>query len=84
MEKSKSPFLFEFAKNTSPIMKGDGITMKKYEVYVTKSMVDYFETKLAEHGVIIVSRESIEDKLYYYVLKAEDGIIDPEFEMEGA
>ena len=58
--------------------------MKKYEAYVTKGMVDNFETKLAEHGVIIVSRESIEDKPYYYVLKAEDGIIDSDFEMEGA
>lgn len=39
-------------------------------------------------GGIIVSRESIKDirygKLYYYVVEAKDGVIDPRFKMEGA
>lgn len=48
----------------------------------------YFENESAKRGVIIVSRELIKDihdnELYYYVVEAKDGIIDPRFELEGA
>lgn len=47
-------------------------------------MVSYFESELAKRGVIIMSRESISNgELYYYVLEAKDGIIDPKFEIKG-
>ena len=59
--------------------------MKKYDAYVAKDMVGYFESELAKRGVIIVSSESINNgELYYYVLEAKDGIIDPKFEIKGA
>lgn len=62
--------------------------MKKYYAYVTKDMKCYFENESAKRGVIIVSRELIKDthdnELYYYVVEAKDGIIDPRFELEGA
>lgn len=62
--------------------------MKKYYAYVTKDMRHYFEYELARHGVIIINRELIKDihndELYYYVVKAKEGIIDPKWEMEGA
>lgn len=58
--------------------------MKKYDAYVAKNMVGYFESELAKRGVIIVGRESVNDgELYYYVLEANDGIIDPKFEIKG-
>ena len=39
----------------------------------------------AKRGAVIVSSESINDgELYYYVLEAKDGIIDPKFEIKGA
>lgn len=59
--------------------------MKKYDAYVAKNMVGYFESELVKRGVIIVSRESVNNgELYYYVLEAKDGIIDPKFEIKGA
>lgn len=59
--------------------------MKKYDAYVAKNMVGYFEIELVKRGVIIVSRELVNDgELYYYVLEAKDGIIDPKFEIKGA
>lgn len=62
--------------------------MKKlYHAYVAEDLVDYFESKLLEHEVIIINRVLIENtndnKLYYYfILKAEDGTIDPKFELK--
>lgn len=62
--------------------------MKKlYYAYVAEDLVDYFESKLLEREVITINRELIENtndnKLYYYfVLKAEDGTIDPKFEIK--
>ena len=59
--------------------------MKKYYAYVAKEVVGYFEEKLAEHGV-----KTMKGEIYYYVrepinnVEAEDGIIDPRFEIEGA
>ena len=59
--------------------------MKKYYAYVAKEVVDYFEEKLAEHGVKTIKRELINNgEIYYYVVEAEDGIIDPRFEIKGA
>ena len=59
--------------------------MKKYYAYVAKEVVGYFEEKLAEHGVKAIKREPINNgEIYYYVVEAEDGIIDPRFEIEGA
>ena len=56
--------------------------MKKYYAYVTKDMVSHFENEAARHGVNIIDRELInDDELYYYVVEAKDGIINPEFEM---
>ena len=74
-----------FAKNSHPIMEGWWIIMKKYYAYVAKEVVGYFEEKLAEHGVKTMKREPINNgEIYYYVVEAEDGIIDPRFEIKGA
>ena len=63
---------------------GELIIMKKYYAYVAKEVVGYFEEKLAEHGVKTIKRELINNgEIYYYVVEAEDGIIDPRFEIEG-
>ena len=59
--------------------------MKKYYAYVAKEVVDYFEEKLAEHGVKTIKCEPINNgEIFYYVVEAEEGIIDPKFEMKGA
>ena len=64
---------------------GECIIMKKYYAYVAKEVVGYFEEKLAEHGVKTITCEPINNgELYYYVVEAEDGIIDPRFEIKGA
>lgn len=56
--------------------------MKKYYAYVAKDMVGYFENELTKHGVSIINCELINDgELYYYVVEAKDGIINPKFEM---
>lgn len=68
-------------------MKGWWITMKKYYAYVVKDMASYFEEELVKRGVIIINREliySYDDELYYYIVEAKDGIIDPRFEVKGA
>lgn len=59
--------------------------MKRYYAYVVKDMVSYFENEVAKCDVNIIKRESINnDELYYYVLEAEQGIIDPKFELREA
>lgn len=61
--------------------------MKKYYAYVVKDMASYFEEELVKRGVIIINRELIynyDDELYYYIVEAKDGIIDPRFEVKGA
>ena len=74
-----------FAKNSHPIMKGWWIIMKKYYAYVAKDISGYFVNKLAEHGVKTIKCEPINNgELYYYVVEAEEGIINPKFEMKGA
>ena len=62
--------------------------MKKYYAYIAKDVASYFETKLAECGGSIIKRKLVlvnDGKvLYYYVVEAKDGTIDPKFEIEGA
>ena len=55
--------------------------MKKlYYAYVVSNLKDYFEDKLREHGVIILSRDLViysnnYEPLYYYDVEVEEGII---------
>ena len=62
--------------------------MKKvYEAYVIIKLKDYFEDKLREHGVIILSRDLVinsnnNEPLYYYTIEAEEGIIRPKWEVK--
>ena len=62
--------------------------MKKlYYAYVAKDLVYDFENKVLEHDAIIINRELIininDNKPYYYfMIKAEDGTIDPRFEIK--
>ena len=60
--------------------------MKQYYAYVAKDMVNYFETKLAEYGGSIIKREPVlvnhgKEFAYYYVVEAQDGVIDSKFEL---
>lgn len=61
---------------------------KLYYAYVTEDMVSYFEEKLNELkdkiGVIGISPAISENNnpLKYYVLSAEEGIIDPKWELK--
>ena len=62
--------------------------MKKYEAYVLKKddLISYFEEKLSEIGAVILHQKWIrtpENEIYrYYVIEAEEGIINPEFELK--
>lgn len=57
--------------------------MKRYYAYVAKNIVSYFESETAKRDVTIIKRESINNnELYYYVLEAEEGIINPKFELK--
>ena len=60
--------------------------MKQYHAYIAKDMVNYFETKLVEHGGSIIKREPVlvnngKEFAYYYVVEAQDGVIDSKFEL---
>lgn len=60
--------------------------MKQYYAYIAKDMVNYFETKLVEYGGSIIKREPVlvnngKEFAYYYVVEAQDGIIDSKFEL---
>ena len=60
--------------------------MKQYYAYIAKDMVNYFETKLVEHGGSIIKREPVlvnngKEFAYYYVVEAQDGVIDYKFEL---
>lgn len=63
--------------------------MKKYEAYVLKKdgLISYFEEKLSEIGAVILHQEWIrttEDEIYcYYIIEAEEGTINPKFELKG-
>lgn len=64
--------------------------MKKiYYAYVdvVSKVKDYFEDKLLEHGAIILSRDLVinsnnNEPLYYYTIEAEEGIINPKWELK--
>ena len=74
-----------FAKNSHPIMEGWWIIMKKYYAYVAKDISGNFENKLAEYGIKTIKCEPINNgEIFYYVVEAEEGIINPKFEMKGA
>lgn len=60
--------------------------MKKlYGANIAFGMMDYFEEQLAKHDVKIVNRglrfDSDWNPVYQYVLEAEEGIIDPRWEV---
>ena len=62
--------------------------MKKvYEAYVVIKLKDYFEEKLQENEATILSRILVinsnnNEPLYYYTIEAEEGIINPKFELK--
>ena len=62
--------------------------MKKvYEAYVVIKLKDYFEEKLQENEATILSRILVinsnnNEPLYYYTIEAEEGIINPKWELK--
>ena len=62
--------------------------MKKvYEAYVVIKLKDYFEEKLRENeatmlSLILVRNSNNNELLYYYTIEAEEGIIDPKWELK--
>ena len=62
--------------------------MKKvYEAYVVIKLKDYFEEKLRENETTILSRILVinsnnNEPLYYYTIEAEEGIINPKWELK--
>ena len=62
--------------------------MKKvYEAYVVIKLKDYFEEKLRENEATMLSRILVRNSnnnepLYYYTIEAEEGIIDPKWELK--
>ena len=62
--------------------------MKKvYEAYVVIKLTDYFEEKLRENEATMLSRILVinsnnNEPLYYYTFEAEEGIINPKFELK--
>ena len=62
--------------------------MKKvYEAYVVIKLKDYFEEKLRENEATMLSRDLVinsnnNELLYYYTIEAEEGIINPKWELK--
>ena len=62
--------------------------MKKvYEAYVVIKLKDYFEEKLRENKATMLSRILVinsnnNEPLYYYTIEAEEGIINPKWELK--
>ena len=62
--------------------------MKKvYEAYVVIKLKDYFEEKLRENEATMLSRDLVinsnnNEPLYYYTIEAEEGIINPKWELK--
>ena len=62
--------------------------MKKlYYAYVVLKLKDRFEDKLRDKKATILSRELVinsnnNEPLYYYVIKSEERIIDPKWELK--
>ena len=68
-------------------MKGVIFMKKVYEAYVVIKLKDYFEEKLRENEAIMLSRILVmnsnnNELLYYYTIEAEEGIIDPKWELK--
>ena len=60
---------------------------KVYEAYVVIKLKDYFEEKLQENEATMLSRILVinsnnNEPLYYYTIEAEEGIINPKFELK--
>ena len=62
--------------------------MKKvYEAYIVIKLKDYFEEKLRENEATMLSRILVinsnnNEPLYYYTIEAEEGIINPKWELK--
>ncbi len=62
--------------------------MKKvYYAYVVIKLKDYFEEKLRENEATMLSRILVinsnnNEPLYYYTIEAEEGIINPKWELK--
>ena len=60
---------------------------KRYGVYVVLNVADYFEEKVKEFGSIIIERIPAlgqnNEPCYCYILEAEEGIINPKYEIKG-
>ena len=62
--------------------------MKKvYYAYVVQKVKNYFEDGLRHHGAIILNRDLVinpknNKPLYFYIVEAEEGIIDPKWEVK--
>lgn len=62
--------------------------MKKYEAYIRKNddLISYFEEKLSEVDAVIIHQEWIktnENEIYrHYIIEAEEGTINPRFELK--
>ena len=60
--------------------------MKKiYYAYVALELKDYFENKSREHGATILTCDLVKisnNLRLYYTLEAEEGIIDPKWELK--
>lgn len=60
---------------------------KVYEAYVVIKLKDYFEEKLRENEATMLSRILVinsnnNEPLYYYTIEAEEGIINPKWELK--
>ena len=60
---------------------------KAYEAYVVIKLKDYFEEKLRENEATMLSRILVinsnnNEPLYYYTIEAEEGIINPKWELK--
>ena len=66
-------------------MKGVIDMKKMYKVYVLEEHDGYFSSMLQKRSIEVINRIFVineNNPMYCYVLKAEEGIIDPKFEME--
>ena len=60
---------------------------KSYYAYVAFRVNDYFEAKLQENGVTVISRDLVmnsndNELYYYYIIEADEGIIDSKWELK--
>ena len=63
-------------------------TIKRYYAYVVADLASYFEERCNKEDKVkifskeLVTSESGEPLLFCYVIEAEDGLIDPEWELK--